>query len=149
MIYDLISNKDLYTNLGEKFKKAFDFIVKGTEEDIAVGKYEIDGDDVYASVSEYETKTEGNYEGHKKYIDVQYILSGHEEIYWKNIKDCTLIKDHTPEKDVMVLTAENPVVLDMPAGTFAILYPDDAHAPNRAYKEVSHVKKIVVKIKVD
>lgn len=149
MIYDLISNKDLYVNLGEKFKKAFDFIVKGTEEDIAVGKYEIDGDDVYASVSEYDTKTEGNYEGHIDYIDVQYILKGHEEIYWKNINDCTLIKDYTPDKDVKIYSAENPVVLDMPAGAFAIFYPTDAHAPNRAYKEVSHVKKIVVKIKVD
>lgn len=149
MIYDLISNKDIYLNMGEKYKKAFDFIVKATKENFDIGKYDIDGDDVYANISEYDTKTEGNFEGHKKYIDLQYILSGHEEIYWKNIKDCTLIKDHTPEKDVMVLTAENPVVLDMPAGAFAILYPDDAHAPNRAYKEVSRVKKIVVKIKVD
>ncbi|MBO4940895.1 MAG: YhcH/YjgK/YiaL family protein [Clostridia bacterium] len=150
MIYDLIENKDLYLGLGEKYKKAFDFILKASVELPAPGKYVIDGDDVYANVSEYDTKTgEVVYEAHKDYVDIQYLISGHENIYWKNIKDCTVTTDYNDEKDCALLTAENPVVLDMQRGNFAILFPDDVHAPCRTAGEVSHVHKIVVKVKVD
>ncbi len=149
MIYDLIGNKDLYEGLGEKYKKAFDFILKAAKDGVDTGKHVIDGDTVYANVSEYETKTEGVYEAHKNYIDLQYVLEGHEQIFWKNIADCEVTKEYDAEGDYMLLTADEPVVLDMPAGAFAILYPEDVHAPSRAYKAVSKVKKIVVKIKVD
>lgn len=149
MIYDSIKNKNLYNNLGEKFVKAFEFIEKAAKEDIATGKHIIDGDNVYANVSEYETKTEGVYEAHKKYIDLQYIVKGHECIYCKNIKDCTATTEYDAENDCFFLKAEEPVVLDMTEGSFVLLYPEDVHAPGRAFKEVSPVKKIVVKIKVD
>ncbi len=150
MIYDLIENKDLYLCLGEKYKKAFAFIEKASRELLLPGKYDIDGSDVYASISEYDTKTgEVVYEAHKDYVDIQYIISGHESIYWKNIKDCAITTDYNAEKDFSLLAAENPVVLDMQRGNFAILFPDDVHAPGRAAGEVSHVKKIVVKVKVD
>ena len=149
MIYDLIANKDLYTKLGDKYAKAFDFLADAAKNGVEPGKHVIDGDDVYANVSEYETKLEGVYEAHKNYIDLQYVVSGHEQIFWKNIKDCKITKEYDAEGDYMLLDAEEPVVLDMPEGTFAILYPEDVHAPGRAYKEVSPVKKIVVKIKVD
>ncbi len=149
MIYDLIENKDLYADLGDKFKKAFDFLIEAQKNGVEKGKHIIDGENVYANVSEYDTLTEGVYEAHKDYIDLQYVLEGHEDLYWKNIKDCTVTKEYEKDGDYMLLSAEEPVVLDMPAGNFAILYPDDAHAPSRAHKEVCHVKKIVVKIKVD
>lgn len=150
MIYDLIENKDLYLGLGEKYKKAFAFIEKAACELPEPGRYEIDGSDVYAGVSEYDTKTgDVVYEAHKDYVDIQYIISGHENIYWKNIKDCTVTTDYNAEKDCSLLTAENPVVLDMQKGNFAILFPGDVHAPGRTAGEVSHVKKIVVKVKVD
>lgn len=149
MIYDLIKNKDLYTSLGDKFVKAFDFIEKAAKEDIAAGKHIIDGDNVYANVSEYDTKTDGVYEAHKNYIDLQFVVKGHESIYWKNIKDCVATTEYDAENDYLLLTADEPVVLDMPEGTFALLYPEDVHSPGRAYKEVSGVKKIVVKIKID
>ena len=149
MIYDLIENKDLYTKLGEKYVKAFEFIEKAVKDGVECGRHIIDGDEVYANVSEYDTKTEAVYEAHKEYIDLQYVVSGHENLYYKNIKDCTTTKEYSSEGDYMLLTAEEPTVLDMNAGAFAILYPDDAHAPGMAQKCVTRVKKIVVKIKMD
>ena len=149
MIYDLIENKDVYTALGDKYVKAFDFIAEAIKNGVEPGKHVIDGDVVYANVSAYDTKLDGVYEAHKDYIDLQFVLEGHEQIFWKNIKDSKITKEYEKEGDYMLLDAEEPVVLDMPAGAFAILYPEDVHAPGRAYKEVSAVKKIVVKIKVD
>ena len=150
MVFDNLKNCELYYGLHPRFQEAFDFIKRAIAENLEAGKYEIDGSDVYASVSEYDTKTgETVYEAHKDYVDIQYIISGHENIYWKNIKDCTVTTDYNAEKDCALLTAENPVILDMKKGNFAILFPDDVHAPGRATGEVSHVKKIVVKVKVD
>ena len=149
MIYDLIANKNIYTSMGDKYVKAFAFVEDALKNGVEPGKHVIDGDDVYANVSAYDTKTEGVYEAHKDYIDLQFVLEGHEQILWKNIKDCKITKDYDAAGDYMLLDADEPVVLDMPAGAFAILYPEDVHAPGRAYKEVSAVKKIVVKIKVD
>ena len=149
MIYDIIKNKGLYTTLGDKYVKAFAFIENAMKNGVETGRHDIDGDEVYANVGAYETKTEGVYEAHKSYIDLQFVLEGHEQIFWKNIKECKVTKEYEAEGDYMLLDAEEPVCLDMPAGTFAILYPEDVHAPGRIYKEVSAVKKIVVKIKVD
>lgn len=149
MIYDSIANKDLYTAMGDKYVKAFKFIENAMKNGVETGRHDIDGDEVYANVSAYDTKAEGVYEAHKEYIDLQFVLDGHEQIFWKNIKDCKVTKEYDEEGDYMLLDADEPVILDMPAGTFAILYPEDVHAPGRVYKEVTAVKKIVVKIKVD
>ena len=149
MIYDIIANKDLYTAMGDKYVKAFAFIENAMKNGVETGRHDIDGDEVYANVSAYETKADGVYEAHKNYIDLQFVLEVHEQIFWKNIKDCEITKEYEADGDYMLLNAEEPVVLDMPAGSFAILYPEDVHAPGRAYRAASAVKKIVVKIKVD
>lgn len=150
MIYDLYKNKDLYLKLGKEYEKAFEFIKKVEEENLPAGKYEIDGKNLYANVSEYDTKSENAYEAHKDYIDLQYIVSGHECIYWKNIKDCTPTMEYNAEGDYCLYTAKDPVVLDMTTGAFAILFPEDVHAPCISYNgETAHQKKVVVKIKID
>ena len=53
MILDNIKNKELYYKLGEGFKIGLDFIDKCRCEGIKVGKYELDGKNVYANVQEY------------------------------------------------------------------------------------------------
>ena len=56
MILDTMKNKELYYKLGEGFKKGFEFIEKCKAEGIEVGKYEIDGKNVFANVQEYNSK---------------------------------------------------------------------------------------------
>ena len=47
------------------------------------GKYEIDGERIYVSIQEYETKSYGDcrFETHKRYADIQCILLGREQIW--------------------------------------------------------------------
>ena len=49
------------------------------------GKYVIDGERIYVSIQEYETKSYGDcrFETHKRYADIQCILQGREQI-WGN-----------------------------------------------------------------
>jgi YhcH/YjgK/YiaL family protein len=37
----------------------------------------------------------------------------------------------------------------MEAGTFAIIWPHEAHMPGRMFDKPEHVKKIVVKVKAE
>ena len=56
MILDNINNCSMYSCMHKYFETAFDFIKKAVAENYAVGKYEIDGENLYASVQEYNTK---------------------------------------------------------------------------------------------
>ena len=82
MIFDHVKNCEQYYSLHKNFEKAFDFIKRAVAENLPVGKYEIDGKDLYASVQEYQAKApeDGKFEGHRNYIDIQYIVSGIETI---------------------------------------------------------------------
>jgi len=82
MVIDKIENYKLYVSLSEKIAKAFAYINETDLSQTALGKYEIDNDDIFALVQEYDTKdkNECKLEGHSKYIDIQYIIYGVELI---------------------------------------------------------------------
>ncbi len=56
MIVDQIENKDLYSNLNPNIKKALDYLAETDFSETEAGKYEIDGENIFALVSEYKTK---------------------------------------------------------------------------------------------
>ena len=80
MIYDSIKNSHLYP-LGEAWETAFAFIKKLTPE-TDTGKQFIRGDRLFAGVDCYATKSRdiAKLETHRKYIDIQILLSGEEVI---------------------------------------------------------------------
>ena len=72
MIKDSLTNHEKYHSLHPLFAKAFEYLQSADLIDYDEGKYPIDGNDMYASISEYVTKGEGQLEGHVEYIDIQY-----------------------------------------------------------------------------
>ena len=152
MIIDKLENAAIYAGLGKEFEAGFAFLKHAVAEDLAPGKYEIDGDALYASVQEYVTfPDEGRvYEGHKKYIDLQFIVSGTERL---EIVDIARAEETTPYDesiDAAFFAPEaTPTTLILQASDFAIFYPHDLHRPGlRASGEGVPVKKIVVKIAI-
>ena len=151
MIFDNIRNCKLYYGANEKFEKAFEFIKKATDENYPVGKYELDGDSLYAMVQEYTTKpkSEAKYEAHEKYIDIQYMLSGIEEIAVFDIGGAEIEDEYNPEYDAAFYKAKEKMTVSvLEAGDFGIFYPNDIHRPGISYKENLPVRKIVVKVRV-
>ncbi|WP_369461599.1 YhcH/YjgK/YiaL family protein [Thermoclostridium stercorarium] len=65
-----------------RFQKAFRFIREFHQNEKEDGRYEIDGNDVYALVQSYTTlpSDQCKWESHDKYIDIQYIVRGKEII---------------------------------------------------------------------
>ena len=134
-------------------QEAFEFYKKVIGEELAVGRYEL-GNGVYAFLSEYtpKNKDESSYEAHKKYIDVQIILSGSEIIAVESVDimhsfDC--LCEYTPEKDIELYACNNGGKDYMlSAGDFIILLPTDAHMPGVFDGMSKTVKKAVIKIPV-
>lgn len=152
MILDNLSHAALYYGVHKNMKAAFDFIKKAMGEDLPVGKYELDGKNLFAMVQAYDSKpAEGTlFEGHKNYIDLQFVWQGREVI---EVIDVTRTEERTaynPDKDKVMLAATAPATpAYLTDGDFAIVFPHDIHNPGLAPDgKVAPVKKIVVKIKM-
>lgn len=149
MIFDNIKNAKLYYGLGENFAKGFEFLKNADLSKMPVGKTEIDGKNVYVSISEYNTKdVAGDFEAHDNYADIQFIISGFERIDYAERKDCALTVLYNSEKDILKLSCDNFTPISIKAGEFAVFFPEDAHRPNITDKINSFNKKAVIKVKV-
>ena len=82
MVYDDIGNAAIYYGLDEGIQKGLEFLQSNELSSWPDGEHEIDGENVYAVLRSYQTKppAECRWEAHKKYIDIQYLISGEERI---------------------------------------------------------------------
>lgn len=149
MIFDSLSQSHLYDVVHPRLAAGFDFLRKNNVLELAEGKYEIDGTDLFAIVSSYPTKPkeEVKWECHEKYIDIQYIAEGVELIGYAPLASMESVTPYNDVKDVAFLKGEGNYVV-VPQGYFAVFYPHDAHGPNLAVDQSVKVKKVVVKIKL-
>ena len=152
MIFDNVKNAKMYYGVNPKFEKAFEFIKKAVEGNFEVGKYEIDSKEIYASIQSYDSKTLENakFEGHKNYIDVQYIVEGRETMGCVEISKAKEKNEYNAEKDVTIYECSDIASYSVTEeGDFCIFFPNDIHAPGVAYNnEPSKVIKIVVKVRI-
>jgi YhcH/YjgK/YiaL family protein len=135
-----------------RWDKAFTFLKSNDLAKLEIKRYDIDGDNLYAPVSEYVTKNieDAKFEAHQKYIDIQYIISGTEQMSVAPMsmkKDVTTPYDST--KDVGFMTVTKSSDYKATPANFFIFFPSDIHRPSVKVGENSKVKKIVVKVKVD
>jgi YhcH/YjgK/YiaL family protein len=152
MVLDILANAARYESLNPRFAKAFAFLrtVDGTQ---ALGRHDLDGDHCFALVQTYETKPveKAKFEAHRKYIDVQFIHSGRETILWAplaSMKEETMAYSEEKEAALWKLVPD-VTPLHMSAGHFAILFPEDAHAPCIEWEKPEQVFKVVVKVAVE
>jgi YhcH/YjgK/YiaL family protein len=150
MILDTLQNAHLYYRLGVKFIKAFEYLAQTDLAGLEKGKYEIDGTNIFAIVNEYDTVDTATeqMESHKKYIDIQYMVSGSELIGHDFLQAQIPSKAYDETADYQ-LFAENPMFFSrLEKGMFAIFFPTDLHMPNIKVSTPMPVKKVVIKIAV-
>lgn len=147
MIVDDIKNFENYIKLNTKFQKVSDFLKENNLKDMKTGKYEIDGQNIYVNIDEYETKEVSIPEAHRKYADIQIILSGHEKIGYAPFSEGKTEIGYNEEKDIEFLSADCEY-LKAEEGRFFIFYPQDIHQPCISDRGKVHVKKAVFKIKL-
>ncbi len=137
----------------ERWKAAFDYLAACCADEPVPGEYELltDGE-VYAIVSEYVPRNPDScrFESHRRYIDLQYIVSGCERMGIATPEELTVVEPYTD--DIEFYSAEGVAgaayaVAD--SSCFMTFFPDDPHRPSMAVDSAAAeaVKKVVVKIK--
>ncbi|MGH7213928.1 MAG: YhcH/YjgK/YiaL family protein [Tepidisphaeraceae bacterium] len=149
MVFDRIENADLYANLSPRIALALRAL---RDTDLArrdVGRYDLQGEDVYAMVQKYETRPAEKivWESHRKYIDVQYLASGVERMGWAQIKGMTVTTPYDEKNDCLFYGGTGSTLL-LTAGMFTIYFPEDVHAPGLAVDKPMSVNKTVIKVRV-
>ncbi len=156
MILDKMKNRALYEACHKNFSFAFDFIEDAVKNNFVPGKYELwdtNQEALWISVQEYETRPreERKFESHQKYIDIQYIVSGHEEMEVCDVSCVNAETEYDGENDYQLFSAKGKTTcLTLQAGDYAIFFPDDIHMPGVSPDgETVAVKKIVAKVRID
>ena len=148
MIIDRLENCDTYCGTWANLRKAFEFLKGFDAENAACGRYEIDGDRVYAMVLKSDTApaVERKMEAHRRYIDIQYIAKGTEVIGYAPLAGLPVEQEYDSEKDIMLVTSKQDSMLRVDAGMFILLYPQDGHRPGCMADKPQSVMKVVVKV---
>jgi biofilm protein TabA len=141
-----------YSKNKASWDKAFDFLKNTDLDTIKQGKYILDGENVFVSVTEGPTKLIENakWEAHHKYIDIQYVIMGKEKMGIAPISSAKPKTVFDEKKDVGFYDslAKSSAYYVAKPGTFFIFFPSDAHRPSIKVKGFDSDKKLVVKIKV-
>ena len=118
MLVTPLPTADKNDYLSARMRTAFSFLREADLARLPLGRADIDGDEVFANVQEYDTVPAGQkqMEAHRRYYD-------------------------------LFATPETPSSIVLRAGEMAVLAPEDAHKPGCAVGEPGRVRKIVVKVR--
>ncbi len=149
MILATLDKANLYSTCHPGLPYGFEFLQQASLESLADGKHAIDGQRLFAIVARDQGRgLDGAFlECHRKYIDIQYVISGHEIIGWQPLGHCQQVKQlYDSESDLGFFHDRPKTWLEVLPKSFAIFFPEDAHAP---LASSGPVHKVVIKVAVD
>ncbi|MFA6061709.1 MAG: YhcH/YjgK/YiaL family protein [Gallionella sp.] len=146
MILSALSQSDRYAALHPQFAQVFDYIRNTDLYVLPPGRYPIAGEDVFAIVEHVPARTRemARLEAHRRYIDIQLVLDGDEQMGWKPLADCyNPVSEHSMEKDIGFFHDAPASWVSVPPDHFCIFFPEDAHAP---LVGTGQIRKVIFKI---
>jgi len=152
MIADRLENWMRYP-FGKDWETGFAFLLTVTPE-IEDGEYRLRGDDVFARVMTYETRDRCSavLEAHRRYVDIQAVIAGGEDIEW-HAQDRLIpekLYDEVSDAEFYRHPDAFQGRIAMTPGLFAVFFPQDAHMPSLTIGgNPEWVRKVVVKIRMD
>ena len=135
----------------EGLAKAFAFLQRSDLGALEPGRYPIDDDDVFALVSVGGTRAadSAQFEGHRRYVDVQCVVDGQEAIGVASTASLVTAVPYDESKDIeFFVTPPTYQRVELHAGQFAVLSPGQAHLPSLNLEGPHQVRKVVVKVSV-
>ncbi len=149
MIIDNLETIDRFLTVSGNVAVAIRFLRTTDLTTLEPGKHQIDGDSVFAIVNEYTTKHPAgiSLEGHRRYIDVQYMVHGCELFGYAPLRGQPFVQTYDAEKDIAFFEG-TPSFFLLEKGMCAICYPHDLHMPGIVVDSPSPVRKVILKVKV-
>lgn len=149
MILDRLDAWQTYRHLHPGFAAAFRFLTATDLGGLAPGRHDVLGEALHAKVDHVEGRTRDGavLEAHRRFMDIQYTLSGAEEIGWSPAAECREVRQAYDESRDIGFFADRPQQwIAVPPGHFAVFFPQDAHAPLGGE---GTLRKVIMKIAVD
>ncbi len=148
MIVDRIDNGHLWTSLHPGFDQAIAFLQTAFDRGLEPGRHVLVPDRLWVIVEQVRGRSQSaKLEAHRRFIDIQLVLSGHERIGWLPLEDCGPPSEpYCADRDIVFFADRPSAWLDLVPGQLAIFFPRDAHAPLAGTGEVL---KAIAKVAVD
>ena len=153
MIFSSIYASDDLKKYPEALQKAFTYVATTDFDALPDGVYELDGKLMYAQVFTFTSKpaAECKPELHRKYLDVQFWISGEEKFGVAPINGVGNCIEEIDERDLYFYDGvANESFVHATEGCYAIFFPNDVHRPGVCLgdKPLSY-RKVVVKVAVE
>ncbi|THF77320.1 YhcH/YjgK/YiaL family protein [Cohnella fermenti] len=137
----------------EGLRRAMEVLRETDFGSMPTGRLELDGDGMYAIVSESVTRSpeEALGEAHGVYADVHYVLKGTERMGFALRADGASVKQNLLETEDAVLydKLEEESCLYLNQGMYAVFLPGEIHRPGMYLEAPAPLRKVVVKIHRD
>jgi YhcH/YjgK/YiaL family protein len=130
----------------------FQFLERDDLATLPLGRHDIVGDSVYVILQKPRTRppSEGKFEAHQNYIDIQCLIAGEEVIGITPVENLKVTTPYDPAKDIAFYAVpEKFGKIPLNPGQFTVLFPADGHLPLCPAGNPMEIHKAVVKVKLD
>ena len=148
MILATLAESGRYSGLHPLFARAFGFLNGIDLHALEPGKHIVQGEQIFAIVEACpgRSRADARLECHRRYIDIQLVLEGVDEMGWKPLAGCVEpATEYDAACDIQFFKDAPASWIATPPGSFCLFFPDDTHAP---LVSTEWIRKVVVKIAV-
>ena len=152
MLFSSLSDYTQSVIPAARMAKVLEFLSRDDLAAIECGRHDIVGDEVFANVMEFTTvpAAEKNYEAHRRYADIHYVISGVERLAVAPIDEVEPVCDFNEEDDFgLYANPAREAWVTLHEGDIVVTPPEDAHKPGCCEDAPAPLKKICVKVLVD
>ena len=149
MIFDSLKNLEQYKNVHPRVYRGLQLLRDTDFSALTETRYEVEGEDLFFFLQDYETRPVNDTpEAHRKYADIQFVLSGREKFDVAPLQDMTEEVEAHPDRDLWLYHGLASASFVLEGDKFVVAFPGDAHAPCIAVDAPEQVHKVVVKVKL-
>lgn len=149
MLYGTLKHLDSYRGIHPGIMRGLEILRDTDFSQLEDKRYEVDGDQLFFSLQSYESKPANDTpEAHRHYVDIQFLVSGRERMGVAPLEDMVEVAEARPEGDIWLYHGPTDEIL-LTGDRFAVLWPEDAHAPGIAVDGPEPCRKCVVKVRIN
>ena len=150
MVIAHLNDSERYASLHPLFKQLFDYVKSHDLSQVPAERITLDGERLFINVADPTLKDPENQvlEVHRRYIDVHFPLTGEEIIGWSPMSVLTTesVNPFNEEDDYAIYAEQAQSYHTIDPGEFAIVWPEDAHAPIIGK---GTLRKLIAKVLID
>lgn len=153
MIFDKIEQLRQYRDVLPDLEKVCSYLETHDIRILPDGRNEIEGDSFFVNISRMETEPWENreFEAHRLYADIQYVIDGTETIGYLPVNVLGEKIPYDPQTDLEFLDGDthNATPLVLTSGMAAVFLPGEAHKPCcKSSEGTCTVHKAVFKLRI-